>query len=275
MSNSFTNQVIAQIELYGHTDIYEKRVYTLPKHLDEKVARLHLDALGAKLTELTPEQAAYLGIPRRGPVQAGPLPLLSRSLALRRADAHGAAAPAARGGGPEPGRRRRCADRLGVGADAGPRPDPRAVRARAAAGGRADRGLPARHRRDRQPAADADRRRRAGRAVLGQPAVDPGRRRCRAGARARVEVRAVRGENLDTYAAHVRAAARDRAAGDDRRRRRPARHRARGGRRAARGPDRRDRGDHHRPRAAAPARGARASFAARCSRSTRRAPSGR
>jgi adenosylhomocysteinase len=67
MSNSFTNQVIAQIELYGHTEIYEKRVYTLPKHLDEKVARLHLDALGAKLTALTPDQAAYLGIPVEGP----------------------------------------------------------------------------------------------------------------------------------------------------------------------------------------------------------------
>ena len=67
MSNSFTNQVIAQIELFGHTEIYEKRVYTLPKHLDEKVARLHLDALGAKLTQLTPEQAAYLGVPVEGP----------------------------------------------------------------------------------------------------------------------------------------------------------------------------------------------------------------
>ncbi len=67
MSNSFTNQVIAQIELYRHADLYEKRVYTLPKHLDEKVARLHLPALGAKLTELTPRQAAYLGVPREGP----------------------------------------------------------------------------------------------------------------------------------------------------------------------------------------------------------------
>src|SRR5947209_4351875 len=67
MSNSFTNQVIAQIELYGHTDVYEKRVYTLPKHLDEKVARLHLDALGARLTELKPEQAAYIGVPPEGP----------------------------------------------------------------------------------------------------------------------------------------------------------------------------------------------------------------
>ena len=70
MSNSFTNQVIAQIELFGHTDIYEKRVYTLPKHLDEKVARLHLDALGAKLTEMTPEQAAYLGVPVEGPYKS-------------------------------------------------------------------------------------------------------------------------------------------------------------------------------------------------------------
>jgi adenosylhomocysteinase len=67
MSNSFTNQVIAQIELFGHPEAYEKRVYTLPKHLDEKVARLHLGALGAKLTQLTPQQAAYLGVPADGP----------------------------------------------------------------------------------------------------------------------------------------------------------------------------------------------------------------
>ena len=67
MSNSFTNQVIAQIELFGNTDSYEKRVYMLPKHLDEKVARLHLDALGVRLTELTAGQAAYLGVPLEGP----------------------------------------------------------------------------------------------------------------------------------------------------------------------------------------------------------------
>jgi adenosylhomocysteinase len=67
MSNSFTNQVIAQIELFGHTEMYEKRVYTLPKHLDEKVARLHLDALGVRLSTLTPEQADYLGVPVEGP----------------------------------------------------------------------------------------------------------------------------------------------------------------------------------------------------------------
>jgi adenosylhomocysteinase len=67
MSNSFTNQVIAQIELWGHQDFYERKVYTLPRHLDEKVARLHLDALGVKLTKLTEDQADYLGIPANGP----------------------------------------------------------------------------------------------------------------------------------------------------------------------------------------------------------------
>jgi adenosylhomocysteinase len=67
MSNSFTNQTIAQIELFSRNDEYEKRVYVLPKHLDEKVARLHLDALGAKLTELTPGQAAYIDVPVEGP----------------------------------------------------------------------------------------------------------------------------------------------------------------------------------------------------------------
>src|SRR5689334_20678747 len=70
MSNSFTNQVIAQIELFTHTDFYERRVYTLPKHLDEKVARLHLDKLGAKLTVLTEEQASYIGVPVEGPYKA-------------------------------------------------------------------------------------------------------------------------------------------------------------------------------------------------------------
>jgi adenosylhomocysteinase len=67
MSNSFTNQVIAQIELYTRSGDYPIGVYTLPKHLDEKVARLHLDALGAKLTTLTPDQAAYIGVPVEGP----------------------------------------------------------------------------------------------------------------------------------------------------------------------------------------------------------------
>jgi adenosylhomocysteinase len=67
MSASFSNQVLAQIELHQHADKYEKKVYTLPKHLDEKVARLHLDKLGAKLTELTPEQATYIGVDNQGP----------------------------------------------------------------------------------------------------------------------------------------------------------------------------------------------------------------
>jgi adenosylhomocysteinase len=67
MSNSFTNQVIAQIELYTKNDQYERSVHVLPKHLDEKVARLHLDALSVRLTQLTPEQADYLGVPVDGP----------------------------------------------------------------------------------------------------------------------------------------------------------------------------------------------------------------
>jgi adenosylhomocysteinase len=67
MSNSFTNQVIAQIELFTHTDFYERRVYVLPKHLDEKVARLHLDKLGVRLTTLSDEQADYIGVPVAGP----------------------------------------------------------------------------------------------------------------------------------------------------------------------------------------------------------------
>jgi adenosylhomocysteinase len=67
MSNSFSNQTIAQIELFTKNEEYEKRVYVLPKHLDEKVARLHLDALGVKLTQLTPGQAAYIGVPVEGP----------------------------------------------------------------------------------------------------------------------------------------------------------------------------------------------------------------
>lgn len=67
MSNSFTNQTIAQIELFTKNDEYDKQVYVLPKHLDEKVARLHLDAVGARLTELRPEQAAYIGVPVDGP----------------------------------------------------------------------------------------------------------------------------------------------------------------------------------------------------------------
>ena len=70
MSNSFTNQVLAQIELFGQPLEYEKAVHVLPKHLDEKVARLHLDALGVELTELRPEQASYIGVPVEGPYKS-------------------------------------------------------------------------------------------------------------------------------------------------------------------------------------------------------------
>jgi adenosylhomocysteinase len=70
MSNSFTNQVIAQVEMYTRPGDYQIGVHTLPKHLDEKVARLHLAALGVTLTELTKEQASYLGIPVEGPYKA-------------------------------------------------------------------------------------------------------------------------------------------------------------------------------------------------------------
>jgi adenosylhomocysteinase len=70
MSNSFTNQTIAQIELFTKRDEYETRVYVLPKYLDEKVARLHLDALGIHLTQLRPEQAAYIGVPVEGPYKS-------------------------------------------------------------------------------------------------------------------------------------------------------------------------------------------------------------
>jgi adenosylhomocysteinase len=67
MSASFSNQVAAQIELFANAGKYEKKVYTLPKELDEEVARLHLEKLGARLTKLTPEQAEYIGVPLDGP----------------------------------------------------------------------------------------------------------------------------------------------------------------------------------------------------------------
>ena len=70
MSNSFANQTIAQMEIWTKPGEYENKVYVLPKHLDEKVARLHLDALGAKLTELTKGQAEYLGVDVAGPYKA-------------------------------------------------------------------------------------------------------------------------------------------------------------------------------------------------------------
>lgn len=70
MSASFANQVLAQIELWVNLDAYPRGVHRLPKRLDEKVARLHLDALGVRLTELSPSQADYLGVPVEGPFKA-------------------------------------------------------------------------------------------------------------------------------------------------------------------------------------------------------------
>jgi len=70
MSNSFSNQVLAQIELWNNPDNYENRVYVLPKHLDEEVARLHLDKIGARLTQLTTEQADYIGVSVSGPYKS-------------------------------------------------------------------------------------------------------------------------------------------------------------------------------------------------------------
>ncbi|HEX3653853.1 MAG TPA: adenosylhomocysteinase [Rhizomicrobium sp.] len=67
MSSSFTNQTLAQMELFGNPGRYEKKVYTLPKELDEKVARLHLDKIGVKLTKLSKQQAGYIGVPENGP----------------------------------------------------------------------------------------------------------------------------------------------------------------------------------------------------------------
>jgi adenosylhomocysteinase len=70
MSASFTNQTLAQIELFTNPGKYEKKVYTLPKHLDEKVARLHLAKIGAKLSTLRPDQASYIGVPQQGPYKS-------------------------------------------------------------------------------------------------------------------------------------------------------------------------------------------------------------
>ena len=67
MSNSFTNQVLAQIELWNNADKYENKVYMLPKNLDEMVAMLHLDKLGVELEELSSEQAKYIGVQKNGP----------------------------------------------------------------------------------------------------------------------------------------------------------------------------------------------------------------
>ena len=77
MSNSFSNQTLAQLDLWKNKDTYKVGVYTLPKKLDEEVARLHLEKIGVKLTTLTPRQADYIGVPVRGPVQARYVSLLS------------------------------------------------------------------------------------------------------------------------------------------------------------------------------------------------------
>jgi adenosylhomocysteinase len=70
MSSSFTNQTLAQIELWTNPTKYQKKVYTLPKHLDEKVARLHLAKIGVKLSKLSEKQATYIGVPTEGPFKA-------------------------------------------------------------------------------------------------------------------------------------------------------------------------------------------------------------
>jgi adenosylhomocysteinase len=70
MSSSFTNQTLAQIELWTNPGKYEKKVYVLPKALDEKVARLHLDKIGVKLTKLSDKQSRYIGVPQNGPFKS-------------------------------------------------------------------------------------------------------------------------------------------------------------------------------------------------------------
>jgi len=70
MSNSFSNQVLAQIDLWKNKDAYKPQVYILPKKLDEEVARLHLEKIGVKLTKLTAKQASYIGVPVEGPYKA-------------------------------------------------------------------------------------------------------------------------------------------------------------------------------------------------------------
>ena len=84
MSNSFSNQTIAQIELFTKNDEYEKKVYVLPKHLDEKVARLHLDALGVKLTKLSPSRPPTSACPSRG--RTSPITIATRRAGSGRTD---------------------------------------------------------------------------------------------------------------------------------------------------------------------------------------------
>ena len=200
MSNSFTNQTIAQIELFTKTDEYEKQVYVLPKHLDEKVARLHLDALGVKLTTLSEDQAAYIGVPVAGPVQAGPLPLLAGppepapAPPLRERHRR----PGARGGGRGP-------DRLGRRPDAGPAPRS-ASASRPSGRSTASRWRRACTSRPRPRTSSG----RSSPAARGPRSARPTRSRPRTTWRPRwpsptgAEVHAVRGEDAAAYAGHVR-----------------------------------------------------------------------
>ena len=139
MSNSFTNQVLAQIELFTKTEDYPVGVYTLPKQLDEHVARLHLDALGVRLTTLTKEQASYLGVPVDGPYK----PDTTATDGRRGTDdlRH------VRSGVGQC----RPAHRLGAARDAGARPAGEGVRQQAAVRRAPDRGLPAHHPGDGRP----------------------------------------------------------------------------------------------------------------------------
>ena len=105
MSASFTNQVMAQLDLHRNAATYGKKVFMLPKQLDEEVARLHLAHLGVKLTTLTKEQADYIGVPVDGPVQGGALPVLIERRPMERGRGHG---PAYASGGSARARRKNC-----------------------------------------------------------------------------------------------------------------------------------------------------------------------
>ena len=183
--------MIAQIELYTKRDEYEQRVYVLPKQLDEKVARLHLDALGVRLTELTRRAGGLHRRACRGPVQAAittatsPMPP-GRHSALR------IWSPQVTNGSP------------GLTADAGAARDQRALRCRAAARRPADRGLPARHRRDREPGARAARRQVRELALCAaNPLSTQDDVAAALGASLGVEVHAERGEDRAAYARNL------------------------------------------------------------------------